>query len=195
MKFFKDNSYDVVKLFVNQIGITIFSLVLYTAVGFINDDILFSKIRVVVSVFAVLFYSVLIYTAAWDMGAKDIIMIDSSKMARIKAKGAKLSLIANLPNFIIAFLAVLFMLVYIGAGSEGCYTAFAICNLIMRFLNAMFLGLLQGIFFFLESNENIYFLWQSVGYLIMPFVSVGVAHFGYEMGARNIRIFPQNKTK
>ena len=32
MRFFKSNSYDIVKLYINQIGISIFSLFLYFAV-------------------------------------------------------------------------------------------------------------------------------------------------------------------
>ena len=44
MKFFKENSYDIVKLFINQIGITIFSFMLYTAVAMIEDESLFLKI-------------------------------------------------------------------------------------------------------------------------------------------------------
>ena len=60
MKFFKDNSYDIIKLYINQIGIAIFSLVLYTAIGFLEDAGLNLKLRVVLSVFATLFYFALI---------------------------------------------------------------------------------------------------------------------------------------
>lgn len=45
MKIFKENSYDIVKLYVNQIGIMIFSMLLYTAVGsFENESLSLSKI-------------------------------------------------------------------------------------------------------------------------------------------------------
>ena len=61
MKFFRENSYDIVKLFINQIGITIFSFMLYTAVAMIDNDSLFLKINVFVSVFAIAFYFSLLY--------------------------------------------------------------------------------------------------------------------------------------
>ena len=60
MKFLKENSYDIVKLFINQIGIAIFSTVLYTAVGDIEDVALRSGIRIAISAFAMLFYFALL---------------------------------------------------------------------------------------------------------------------------------------
>ena len=38
MKRIKDNSYDIVVLIINQIGISIFALVLYTSMGFIGES-------------------------------------------------------------------------------------------------------------------------------------------------------------
>lgn len=189
MRFIKDNSYDIVKLFVNQMGITIFSLVLYTAVGAIEDEALYSKISVLVSVFSTIFYLALIYTAAWDYGARDKIRIDGGKLEAIRGKGALLSLIANIPNFILASLAIITMLVYLGSGSDVAYTAFGVANLILRFINAMFLGALQGIFASLKNNADLYFLWQSVGYLIAPIITVLVTQLGYELGMREFKIF------
>ena len=53
MKFFKENSYDVVRLFINQVGITIFSMIIYTAVGMVNiDSVARLGIKVAISVFA-----------------------------------------------------------------------------------------------------------------------------------------------
>ena len=189
VKFIKENSYDIVKLIVNQIGITIFSLVLYTAIGSIEDESLYSKIMVIMSIFALLFYLSLIYTATWDYGARDKIRIDGGKLVPIKAKGLLLGLIANIPNIILSATAVISMLVYMSCGSDGAYSLFGISNLILRFVNAMHIGILQGIFAFLKDNNDAYFLWQSVGYLISPAITMLVAHLGYEMGIREFRIF------
>ena len=189
VKFIKEHSYDIVKLIVNQIGITIFSLVLYTAIGSIEDESLYSKIMVIMSIFALLFYLSLIYTATWDYGARDKIRIDGGKLVPIKAKGLLLGLIANIPNIILSATAVISMLVYMSCGSDGAYSLFGISNLILRFVNAMHIGILQGIFAFLKDNNDAYFLWQSVGYLISPAITMLVAHLGYEMGIREFRIF------
>nr|MBE6545714.1 hypothetical protein [Oscillospiraceae bacterium] len=189
MKFIKNNSYEIVKLMINQVGITIFSLVLYTAVGFVDDDGLSSTIRILLSIFASIFYLSLIYCAAWDFGASDRIKIDGGKIDNNPAKGAFMSLVANLPNFLISGVAVALMAIHIFSGNESAYSAFAVANLLLRFLNAMFLGILQGIFSFLEDNVNAYYLWQSVGYFVLPLVTVLVTHIGYTLGLKEFRIF------
>ena len=193
--FFKNNSYEIVKLFINQVGITIFSLVLYTAAASIEDEALFSKVRVILSVFAVVFFYALLYTAAWDFGAKDKVKIDSGKMIKSSYVGLKMSFIANLPNFVLGFCAILFMGLYLLSGTEGFYTAFGVFNLIVRFMSAMFLGIIQGVFSFLETSDTqsrqylIYYFWQSVAYFVAPIFTVAITHFGYAFGLENKKIF------
>ena len=82
MKFFKENSYDIVKLLINQIGIAIFSMTLYFSIALIEDANLKSTLNLLVSIFSTLFYYALIYTAAWEFGAKDKIRIDGGKMEK-----------------------------------------------------------------------------------------------------------------
>ena len=195
MKFFKENSYDIVKLFINQIGITIFSFMLYTAVAMIEDKDLFLKINVFVSVFAILFYFSLLYTAAWDVGAKDKIRIDSGKALSTPTKGLKMSLLANIPNFILAVFAIAFMGIYMLGGNEWFYSAFFVLNMLIRFISAMFLGLIQGVFSFLATDDPTnasfcpYYFWQTVGFLVGPILSVIVTHFGYKMGSLEKKLF------
>ncbi len=109
MTFWKNNSYDIVRLFINQIGITIFSSVMYFAVELtnINEQTTGNEILVAISIFATLFYLVLIYTASWEYGAKDKIKIDSGKLTYSSSKGALLSVYANIPNFMLALIALL----------------------------------------------------------------------------------------
>ena len=189
MKFIKSNSYEIVKMIINQVGITIFSLVLYTSVGFVGDEGLSSTIRIFLSIFSSLFYLSLIYCAAWDFGASDKIKIDSGKLESQPAKGALMSLVANIPNFLIAAFAVAFMVVHLTSGNEAADSGFAVANLLLRFINSMFLGILQGIFSFLEGDANAYYLRQSVGYLVAPLITVLVAHTGYQLGMKEFRLF------
>ena len=81
IKFFKENSYNVVKVFINQIGITIFSFVLYFSIASFkeNNMQLYHKLMIAISAFAMLFFFVLLYTSAWDLGAADKIRIESKK--------------------------------------------------------------------------------------------------------------------
>ena len=187
MKFFKDNSYDIVRLYINQIGITIFSMVLYAAVGFLEDSDLKLELRIVLSVFATIFYLALIYTASWEYGAKDKIKVDSGKLRKLPGKGAILSFLANLPNFLIAGLAVICMTVYMSGGAEGFFTAFGVFNLIIRFCSAMYIGIIQGVFSAVPDG-NLLWLLESVGYLVLPLLSVAVTQLGYSFGSRNFRI-------
>ena len=56
MKFLKENSYDILRLYINQIGITIFSLVLYFSVSMLEDKVVSLRLKVAISVFAMLFF-------------------------------------------------------------------------------------------------------------------------------------------
>lgn len=195
MKFLKTYSYEIIKLFINQVGITIFSLVLSTAVAAIEDDSLYTKVYLLVSVFAVMFYLCLLYTVAWDYGARDKIKIDGGKLDKDKLRGLKMSLLANIPNFLLAFISVLFISLYIFVGAEWLNTVFALALVIVKFTNAMFLGIINGVFSFAYSDDvgsmafNVYNLLQSIGYLVAPLLAVLTTHLGYSFGSKDFRIF------
>ena len=158
MKFFKDNSYDIVRLLINQIGITIFSLVLFTALAAIENTETYSAVLIAASIFATGFYLVLIYTVGWECGAKDKIRVDGGRLSPMPAKGALMALIANLPNFIFTVLGIITMLIYIMGGGEGFYSAFAVFNLIFRFIEAMYLGVIQAVFSAFSYDVNLQYL-------------------------------------
>ena len=189
MKFFKENSYDVVRLFINQIGIAIFSLILYTALGTvkIEADNLYT-FKAIISIFAILFYFALLYTVAWDWGAKDNIRIEGKRMEPVKLKGARLAFWANVPNFVFAFVYALTMGLYC-IGVEGVKNLSAVFNVIVRFIMSMHLGLLQAIFSFLADNLYVYHFWQAVGYFIVPVFAIMVTELGYSLGLREKKIF------
>ena len=60
--FFKERSYDMVKMFLNQFATAIFGVVLAIAAGMAGNVVL----RNVTSAFAVLFYLFLLYTMTWE---------------------------------------------------------------------------------------------------------------------------------
>lgn len=193
MRFLKENPYDILKLFINQIGIAIFSFFLYTAVGAIDDDALRLKLNVIVSIFAIGFYFVLLYTAMWDMGAKDKIRVDSGRTEAQPFKGFFMALFANSINLILALLSVTFILLNMYANVEWCFTAFALCNTLLRFISAMYVGLFQGIFVAFEESVKLNFLLDSIGFIVMPFFAILATHLGYTLGSKEKRIFPSFK--
>lgn len=186
MKFFKENSYDIVKLFIYQMGITIFSLVLYTAASAVEDVALKLKLRIILSVFATLFYFALVYTATWEMGAKDIIRVEGGKAKRFGAKGVVVSLTSGLPSILLALGALILVSIHLSNGSDAMYSGFAVCNLFLRFISAMFLGIIEGIFG--SPIETVDYLRHSVGFLVAPLVTAAVAQLGYTLGEKNIKL-------
>ena len=133
MKFFKENSYDIIRLLINQVGITIFSLILYTSLGAVNiEEGMKRGVNAALSVFSMLFYFALLYTVAWDWGAKDKIRIDGGRMEPDPLKGTKMAFFANVPNFILTFVCVLTFSIYLVTDSLAAENISRIFDLIIR---------------------------------------------------------------
>lgn len=187
MKFIKENSYDIVKLIVNQVGITIFSLVLlFTARGAELPEIF----KTLFSVFSTLFYFALLYTVSWEFGAKDKIKIDSGRYKISKGKGILLGLCANAFNILLGIISVVSMLIHMMTNVQWLADMFGIANILMRFILAMYIGIIQALTSALAGNVD--FLVESILYLAFPFVAIGVVTFGYFMGSKELRIFASN---
>ena len=97
MKYFvKENSYLMFKMFVNQLGMTIFAIILTFATN--QNDTLF----LIVSIFSILFYMVLLYFMTWDIGYGEKIRIDAKRLDYKPMKGLILSFCANIINIVSA---------------------------------------------------------------------------------------------
>lgn len=188
MKFIKSNLDDIVKLFINQIGIAILSLVLYTALNISEDPDIAMMLKVLISAFSCIFYFCLIYMASWDFGARDKIRIDSGALSFVPAKGALIALASNSINILLSLGAVISIIIYIAIPGEGAYDAFAVFNLFLRFINSMFIGIIQFAFNSIKDNVNGYYLGQSIVYFFAPLVTILVSYFGYEMGMKEKKL-------
>lgn len=189
MRFFHDNSDSIVKLYINQIGVAIFSMFLYTAAGALSvGGITSLVIKVGISVFAVLFYFSLIYTVAWEIGAKDKIRIDAGRMEEKKTKGLFIGLWANSLNFIFIGFALLLFSVFLVSGVDALYTMFGLLNGIFRIFVSMYLGIIQGLTDSLEGNFD--FLIETVLYLVFCALGAVVTYLSYVMGLKDKRLFP-----
>lgn len=192
MKIIKDNAYDIIRFFVFQIGIAIFSLMLYFSITVVDDDAASLYIQLAISAFSILFYLFLVYTAAWDYGAKDKIRIDAGRMQPCPYKGLIMLITANLLNLFLALLCTLFVGIHIASGVEWLYTAFGVVNMILRLIASMYIGVINFIFCAVESAD-LAFLLESIGYLVIPFVGVVTGHVGYTLGLKDKRIFASKK--
>ena len=200
MNFFKVNSYDIVKLYLTQIAISIFALIMYTALGFIqSNESLSTTFQIIISVFSILFYLVLLYTAAWDWGANDKIRADGGRCTLDKLRGFKMAVLANIPNYIFAFIPALGF----GLGALGIESFVAkigaIFVVILRFTASMFQGLLVNVFDFLKTDiegatNYPYFFAEACGYIFMILLSIFATHLAYTLGSKDKKIFGFIKT-
>ena len=187
MKIFKENSYDIVRLYVNQLGIMIFSMLLYTAVGSFQNERLSTALSIFVSIFSICFYLVLIYYVVWEIGAKDKIKIDGGRAEPCKFKGLVMSLFANVPNFILGIFTVLFCTIFVTVGGDAIGSVFFLFNLIMRFHASMYLGIITAIV--PATGNNVELLIEAVLFTVIPLISVAVTHLAYYLGTKEKKLF------
>lgn len=194
MRFFRENSDSIVKLYINQIGVAIFSMFLYTAAAALSlDGVATMLVKVGISVFAMLFYFSLVYTVAWEIGAKDKIRIDGGRMEEKKSKGLYLGAWANSPNFVFIGLALFLFLIYIASGVEVLYTIFGILNGLFRIFVSMYLGVIQGLTSGLDGNIDL--LAETVLYIVFSAVGAVITWLSYLRGLKDKRFFPMPPKK
>lgn len=192
MKIFKENSYDIVRLYINQLGIMIFSMLLYTAVGSFDSAKLSSAMSIFVSVFSICFYLVLIYYVMWEIGAKDKIRIDGGKAEPCKCKGLVMGLFANVPNLILGLFTLIFLSIFLGTGNSIINSVFLIFNLITRFHASMYLGVITAAVpngLSAGSIDYVEMLIETVMFTVLPFISVAVTHLAYTLGTKEKKLF------
>ena len=97
-EFWKANSYNIVKCFLNQIAITMFGLMIALAT-MQNETML-----LVGSLFSIGFYLFLTYYMFWEIGGKDRIQEDAGRRQKTPVRGLVISLIATVPMIIMAIL-------------------------------------------------------------------------------------------
>ncbi len=180
LKFIKDNSFEMVKLFISQIAMTVFGTMLTLATSQ-NPTLLLCA-----SIFSILFYMVLIYTQVWELGAKDKIRVDSGRMAYRPAKGFWLGFGANVPNLLLALLMGLGVLVGGTLGMEWGGNMSVVCNAVARLVEGMYLGVITTLEKLLYGGASIEKVWWW--FIIITLPAMLVSWFGYTMGLKNIRI-------
>ncbi|MFA6948202.1 MAG: hypothetical protein WCQ72_04410 [Eubacteriales bacterium] len=184
--FIRENSYTIIKMGVNQIGMTVFGLMLAMATSS-NSYLL-----LLTSIFAACFYMVLLYTMSWDCGAKDKIRVDGGRAKYTPFKGVNMSLVANTINIILAVCIIIGYYSAVWTTTADPVTGMAlmegtpqwasnlygITNMLSGFLSAMYLGIIK------------YFLSQvPFAYLLAVIPSLCASGLGYYMGLNNRRIF------
>lgn len=135
--FFKNHSYNMVTMLLNQLVLSMFGFSLVLAAMKMGNDTL----RNVTSVFSILFYLVLLYIKAWDIGFKDKISVEQGKKVNNPFSGALISLCANAVNYIMALFVMLRSLLpnvsfFVSMGD--------VCQALCVFGQGMYTGLLAN---------------------------------------------------
>ena len=176
MSFFKKYSYTVVKLIVNQFAISILGNVLAIACGMAKNYTL----MLVTSIFAVLFYVFLNYSALWEIGYKEIPSIATGRLARRPLAGLYMSLLAAIPNVLLAVLVTLGNLL---SDIKFFSTLGGITAMVAIWLEGMYTGILS--FIKIDGHAaNSY--WISYFIIIIPGLIAG--WLGYYFGIRNFHL-------
>ena len=164
----------MVTMLLNQIAIALFGFSLVLAAMKIDNDTL----RNVTSIFSILFYLVLLYIKAWDIGFKDKISVEQGKKANNAFRGALISLCANAINYLLAIFIMLRALlpnVSVFDSIGGVAQAIAV------FAQGMYTGLLVN----QVGGSPLNTYWIS--YFIIPLPAILVSGLAYYFGLHDVK--------
>lgn len=176
MAYVRENFHFITKMWLNQFGGAFLGLMVSLAVSSSENNTLV----LLSAIFSALFYVYLQYTVMWDLGARDIIRVQGNRAEYHPLTGLKMSLVANIPNIILALLIVIG---YIFGSQEGSFgydwagTLYVVSKGIAVVWEAMYNGFVQ-----LYSPHNpIIFV-----FMIVPALAAATA--GYYLGTKNFRV-------
>lgn len=183
--FWSENKKIIGKLLLNQFGATFFGIMLVMPAYAAKSQK--DWLMLVTSCFSVFFYVFLIYSVMWERGGQDRIKVDGGRAVMKPLTGLWVSLIANIPNFIISAIILI---------SNPLKTTFdwaTSMNSIGRGASLIWEGMYAGIVsYFSPFNPIIHLL------IIIPALLTSVG--GYLLGMNNRRILsafelkqPKNK--
>jgi len=185
LNFLKDNSYTIFKMLVNQIGMTIFGIVLSMATS--QNDTL----HLIASIFSILFYMVLLYTMTWDIGYEEKNRIDHQRLKYRPLKGFYMSLVANIPNLIFGILFVVGRLSIRVFDTEGiplspawAVNMMGVAKTLISFLEGMYNGLLVVAF----GNA-------AYAHLLIVLPALVTCTLAYIAGVKGFHLLPVNPNK
>ena len=179
-KLLGEYSYSIVKMLIYQLAIGIFGAMISMATFAMKNDML----SLVVGVLSVLFYLFLLYTMTWEIGAKDRISVDVGKKPYRPYMGFLLSLIANIPNFVIAIVYTIcfpFMSEHAWAGTVN-----SIIKLLAMAIEGMYDNLVMMSVTIGGVEASLHYFWWS--YFLLPLPAIVVAGLSYLAGHKNSRL-------
>ena len=171
--FFKNYSYDMLKMFLNQFGTAIFGFSLALSAKYAQSPVLLNA----TSVGAILFYLFLLYAMTWDIGYRDRVAVESGRKPNAPLTGLWISLAANAVNFLLAIFIMLGSLLETSFTSTlGAIGAFG-----AMFLEGMYVGLLANPVGGAPLNS---YWWV---YFLLPIPAMLLSAITYNLGLRDVK--------
>lgn len=143
------------------------------------------------SLIAIAFYLYIQYTGVWDVAAKDKISVDCKRMDANPMIGLKAALFANIPNFILAFVCILFRLISILTKLPWADSVAAMSYGITRMWNGMYNGIF--VILFPQKYSDAVSLLYMLLFFAVTVPSLIVCYFAYRQGICGKRIIPEKK--
>ena len=172
-QFFKDHSYDMVKMFLNQFATAIFGFVLTLTFTKVGSNLW----RTIFSVFAVLFYLFLLYVMTWEIGYRDRGKVKNGDKPENRFRGTLISLSANAINFLIAIIILI--------GHYATIPKLAALAVQGSFwLEGMYAGILINPLFGNPLNSY----W--ITYFILPLPAIATCTVAYLLGYKDKKFTP-----
>ncbi len=183
LKFFKNNSYEITRFLIMQVGLTIFAFVLTMAMSTILPGAVLG-----VSIFSVCFYLFLVYSVAWEIGGKDKLRIDAGRQKRFSARGLVLMLWAQIPNFVLGILMTLGGALFAVNSSAVGARIYGVGYFIAVLFEAMYVGIIR----FIVIGKSAY-LATGLAFLASTVPALLVACIGYYLGSIGRGVIPSGK--
>lgn len=191
LEFFKKNSYLIVRLMLNQFGMTVFGLMTSMAAAAVDnalagDGAVGRTCMIWVSVFAIIFYMYINYMAMKEEGQKDKIRLDAGRAEYTPLRGLGIGFFGSLINLVLGVLIVVLSIVTTAAPSAidavGGFLGGA--KLLESIILAMYWGLMLGV----SGVQTIAEL-PSFWFIIIPLPAMAVSAVAYYFGLSGIDIF------
>lgn len=195
MGFIKKNSYEIVRLMLNQFALSVFGVVLIMAARMRNKGG-FDWLSLVVSIFSTLFYLYILYATLLEIGGKHKVKVDAGSMVCDRRFGLKLMLLAQIPNFVILFFMFLgWLFGYAVAHGNFFIGMYGVAQIILYFQQSMYDGIIGAIVPTVagtamsdaETIRIFFFVWLA--YLLSVIPAVLVSWGSYILGLEDKKLF------
>lgn len=171
--FFERYSYQSVHFLLNQVAIGLFGVVLSLAAGMAEND----GLKIVTSVFSIIFFLFLQFAAAWKVGAEDRVSVDLGKRQKDIFLPIKMWALANSVNYL---LAIIITVANVFPSEGFMATVGAIASTITLIAEGMFTGIIS----FSVGGQPLNSYWFI--YFLTPLPSLLAIVAAYFCGLNNI---------